>query len=72
MTDGAVTTARGVGFAVDLGLELVRVLLGEENLSKSERRSSIRKRIYHFFTEFFQNNGQSMKKGSDKAGIGMI
>lgn len=30
VTDGAVTTARGVGFAVDLGLELVRVLLGEE------------------------------------------
>lgn len=30
ITDGTVTTGRGVGFAVDLGLELVRLLRGEE------------------------------------------
>lgn len=30
ITDGPVTTGRGVGFAIDLGLELVRVLQGEE------------------------------------------
>jgi 4-methyl-5(b-hydroxyethyl)-thiazole monophosphate biosynthesis len=30
VTDGTVTTARGVGFAIDLGLELVRILKGEE------------------------------------------
>jgi len=29
ITDGKVTTARGVGFAIDLGLELVRVLEGD-------------------------------------------
>ena len=29
VTDGNVTTARGMGFAVDLGLELVRLLKGE-------------------------------------------
>ncbi len=30
ITDGNVTTSRGVGFAIDMGLELVRVLKGEE------------------------------------------
>lgn len=30
VTDGTVTTGRGVGFAIDLGLELVRLLEGEE------------------------------------------
>lgn len=30
VTDGNVTTARGMGFAIDLGLELVRLLKGEE------------------------------------------
>ena len=30
VTDGNVTTARGMGFAIDLGLELVRLLNGEE------------------------------------------
>lgn len=30
ITDGNITTARGVGFAIDLGLELVRLLVGEE------------------------------------------
>ena len=39
VTDGAVTTSRGVGFAVDLGLELVRILQGEEK--SAEIRESI-------------------------------
>lgn len=30
VTDGLVTTARGLGFAIDLGLELVRLLSGED------------------------------------------
>ena len=30
VTDGNVTTARGMGFAIDLGLELVKLLNGEE------------------------------------------
>lgn len=30
VTDGSITTARGVGFAIDLGLELIRLLEGEE------------------------------------------
>ena len=30
VTDGTVTTARSVGFAVDMGIELVRLLEGEE------------------------------------------
>ena len=30
VTDGNITTARGMGFAIDLGLELVRLLKGEE------------------------------------------
>lgn len=30
VTDGNVTTGRGVGFAIDLGLELVRLLEGDE------------------------------------------
>ncbi len=29
VTDGSITTARGLGFAIDLGLELVRLLKGE-------------------------------------------
>lgn len=39
VTDGTVTTSRGVGFAVDLGLELVRILQGEEK--SAEIRESI-------------------------------
>ena len=34
VTDGNVTTARGMGFAIDLGLELVRLLNGEEQAGK--------------------------------------
>ena len=30
ITDGPITTARGVGFAIDMGLELVKLLQGEE------------------------------------------
>ena len=30
ITDGHITTARGVGFAIDMGLELVNLLQGEE------------------------------------------
>lgn len=30
VTDGMITTARGVGYAIDLGLELVRLLHGEK------------------------------------------
>lgn len=29
VTDGNITTARGLGFAIDLGIELVKLLLGE-------------------------------------------
>lgn len=29
ITDGNITTARGLGFAIDLGIELVRLLVGE-------------------------------------------
>ena len=30
VTDGNITTARGLGYALDLGLELVRILINEE------------------------------------------
>lgn len=30
VTDGNITTARGLGYALDLGLELIRLLLGED------------------------------------------
>ncbi len=30
VTDGNITTARGLGFAIDLGIELVRLLIGDE------------------------------------------
>lgn len=30
ITDGNITTARGLGYAIDLGLELARLLVGEE------------------------------------------
>lgn len=31
VTDGNITTARGLGYALDLGLELVRLLLGSQH-----------------------------------------
>ena len=30
MTDGNITTARGLGYALDLGIELIRLLLGSQ------------------------------------------
>ncbi|MCI8660745.1 MAG: DJ-1/PfpI family protein [Lachnospiraceae bacterium] len=30
VTDGNITTARGLGFAIDLGIELVRILISDE------------------------------------------
>lgn len=32
VTDGNVTTGRGLGFAIDMGLELVRLLVGEDKM----------------------------------------
>ncbi|MEY8336857.1 DJ-1 family glyoxalase III [Lachnospiraceae bacterium 62-35] len=34
VTDGQITTARGLGYALDLGLELVRLLIDEETSKK--------------------------------------
>jgi len=41
ITDGNITTARGVGFAIDLGLELVRLLVDDE------AAANIKKQIQH-------------------------
>lgn len=41
VTDGNVTTGRGLGFAVDLGIELVRLLEGEE------KALDVKQRIQH-------------------------
>ena len=42
VTDGNLTTARGLGFAVDLGLELVELLLGSEAAEEPRRRIQYR------------------------------
>ena len=42
VTDGNLTTARGLGFAVDLGLELVELLLGSEAAEETRRRIQYR------------------------------
>ena len=34
VTDGNITTARGLGYALDLGLELVRLLLGSQHAAR--------------------------------------
>lgn len=34
VTDGNITTARGLGYALDLGIELLRLLTGEEHASE--------------------------------------
>lgn len=34
MTDGLITTARGLGYALDLGLELAALLVGKETAAK--------------------------------------
>ena len=41
ITDGNITTARGLGYAIDLGLELIRLLISEEK--SLEIRKSIQK-----------------------------
>lgn len=38
ITDGNITTARGVGFAIDLGLELVRLLVGEDAAANTKKQ----------------------------------
>lgn len=38
VTDGLITTARGLGFAIDLGLELVRILVGEEAAEDTKKK----------------------------------
>lgn len=34
VTDGAISTARGLGYALDLGLELARILVGEKTAAE--------------------------------------
>lgn len=38
VTDGMVTTARGLGFAIDLGLELVRLLAGQDVAEDTKKK----------------------------------
>ena len=38
VTDGNITTGRGVGFAIDMGLELVRLLKGDDFAADLRRR----------------------------------
>ncbi len=38
VTDGAITTARGLGFAIDLGLELISLLLDKETAGKVKKQ----------------------------------
>lgn len=38
VTDGNITTARGLGFAIDLGLELVRLLKGEAAAEDTKKK----------------------------------
>ena len=37
ITDGNITTARGLGYALDLGIELVRLFSGSEHAAKGKR-----------------------------------
>ena len=37
ITDGNITTAKGLGYGLDLGIELVRLLLGSEHALKVKR-----------------------------------
>ena len=41
VTDGPFTTSRGLGFAIDLGLELVRLLVSPEEAQ------TVKERIQH-------------------------
>lgn len=38
VTDGSITTARGLGFAIDLGLELVRLLVSEQASEDTKKK----------------------------------
>ncbi len=38
VTDGNITTARGMGFAIDLGIELVRLLVGDGAANDTKER----------------------------------
>ena len=38
VTDGNITTARGLGFAIDLGLELVKLLVGEAQAADTKKK----------------------------------
>lgn len=38
VTDGNITTARGLGFAIDLGLELVKLLVGEAQAEDTKKK----------------------------------
>ena len=38
VTDGNITTARGLGFAIDLGLELVKMLVGESAAEDTKKK----------------------------------
>lgn len=38
ITDGLITTARGLGFAIDLGLELVKLLVGAEVAEDTKKK----------------------------------
>lgn len=38
VTDGQITTARGLGFAIDLGLELVKLLVSEEAAENTKKQ----------------------------------
>ncbi len=42
VTDGLITTGRGLGFAIDLGLELVRLLVGEEAAEDTKNKIQYR------------------------------
>lgn len=42
ITDGLVTTARGLGFAIDLGLELVKLLISEEVAEDTKKKIQYR------------------------------
>lgn len=38
VTDGLITTARGLGFAIDLGLELVKLLVGADTAEDTKKK----------------------------------
>lgn len=46
VTDGNVTTARGLGYALDLGLELVKILIGAEKAQQVKEAIQYDKGMY--------------------------